>query len=117
VYTVLSCDCRVFKQNAKAKFDTNSSITAFLEMNFSRGLSTFKGKGVEYAPMGWQKKMEFMKATMLCFTPVVAWAVYQETELHKIKLVSYSTVSDSSSQVQHLYHSVLCLLSCLAFWV
>ena len=56
-------------------------------MNSFRALSSFSGKSVKYAPMSWQLKMEYMKATLLCFMPVAGWAVYQETELYKIRLV------------------------------
>ena len=40
-----------------------------------------------FAPMKWWLKMEYVKAFTLCFLPVGAWAVYQEIELNKIKLV------------------------------
>ena len=58
-------------------------------MSSVRALTSFSGKSVKYASMSWQLKMEYLKATLLCFVPVTAWAVYQETELFKIRLASY----------------------------
>jgi len=54
-------------------------------MSAVRALGSFTGKSLKYTPMPWQNKMEFMKATLLCFLPVGSWAVYQETELYKIR--------------------------------
>ncbi|KAL5263568.1 hypothetical protein ACHWQZ_G008814 [Mnemiopsis leidyi] len=54
-------------------------------MSSVRALTSFSGKSVKYASMSWQLKMEYLKATLLCFVPVTAWAVYQETELFKIR--------------------------------